>query len=51
MTDTCAAEFRDTAEAHTHNCVDYDDHSAGAHVCGECGILWGFKAQASEAQR
>src|SRR5690349_10425459 len=43
MSGNCAAEFRDAATVHTHNCVDFDDHSAGAHLCGHCGILWGFK--------
>lgn len=37
----CRATFRDTTTKHTHNCVDYADHSAGAHLCGECGLLWG----------
>lgn len=25
---------------HTHYCDDLRDHSAGAHHCGECGLLW-----------
>lgn len=24
---------------HQHNCVDYPDHSDGAHLC-ECGVMW-----------
>lgn len=24
---------------HTHDCIDYPDHSAGAHLC-QCGVMW-----------
>jgi hypothetical protein len=34
----CQAE-RATGEGHTHGCVDFEDHSAGAHLC-ECGQMW-----------
>lgn len=27
-------------DGHRHYCTDWRDHSAGAHLCGECGLLW-----------
>ena len=30
----------DNLDDHTHYCDDWVDHSAGAHHCGECGLLW-----------
>jgi hypothetical protein len=43
MSGNCSATFREQNGTHTHDCADYDDHSAGFHMCCTCGIMWGHK--------